>query len=461
MLTYGYLLTKIYFGLYSKGRPLPSIHRLSQLLGVSTVTVQGALKMLQRGKYISGSELGRTVIYDQEAKNGLPAGILAREEVLRDIYQGFALILPPIFYDGFRRCDEKDLDRLEKILEKGASFCDEAVTAFLAYLINKLRNPLILDLYHDISLYSYPTHIARCAADIGHWRDNYERLWAVLKEMVSLARREDFTALRSLLERTYFDYDPEYASHPLSDSFNSPYRWGKPRLCNLAAAEIIRSVDNGGYPIGTLLPSAAALSANLGYTLITTRRALSLLNGFGVTKSLNGRGSLVLGADEGRLRVKWHEPSVRKNILSYLQAIQMLAVTGRSVAESVFPHIKAGSFEAAKRDIQEAAASGCHTAATAAIAVCLRLIIGGSPYSSTKEVYGHLRELAVWGYPLSYIPPYPELESFVEMLLRGIEERSGKSFSDGLEGLCRTIFYSSREKMVSVGIAEAGRLELL
>lgn len=47
------------------------------------------------------------------------------------------------------------------------------------------------------------------------------------------------------------------------------------------------------------------------------------------------------------------------------------------------------------------------------------------------------------------------------MLLRGIEERSGKSFSDGLEGLCRTIFYSSREKMVSVGIAEAGRLELL
>ncbi|MCD7953870.1 MAG: hypothetical protein LUG14_13455 [Synergistaceae bacterium] len=49
----------------------------------------------------------------------------------------------------------------------------------------------------------------------------------------------------------------------------------------------------------------------------------------------------------------------------------------------------------------------------------------------------------------------------MEMLLRGIEERSGKSFSDGLEGLCRTIFYSSREKMVSVGIAEAGRLELL
>lgn len=458
MLTYGYLLTKIYFGLYSKGRPLPSIHRLSRLLGVSTVTVLGALKMLEREKYISGPEVGRTVIYDPEARSGLPAGILAKEEVLRDIYQGFALILPPIFYDGFRRCDEKDLVRLEEILEKDASFYDEAVTTFLSYLINKLGNPLMLDLYHDISLYSYPTHIARCAAKIGLWKDNYERLRTVLKEMAALARRENFAALRSLLERTYFDYDPEYASHPLSDSFKNPYRWGKPRLCNLAAAEIISSVDNGGYPVGALLPSAAALSANLGYTLITTRRALSLLNGFGVTKSLNGRGSLVLGADEGRLRVKWHEPSVRKNILSYLQAIQMLAVTGRAVAEAVFPRAEADYFETAKKDIREAAASGCHTAA---IAVCLRLIIDGSPYASIREVYGHLRELAVWGYPLSYIQPYPKLESFVGRLLRGMEEGDGKSFAEGFEGLCRTIFHSSREKMISVGIAEAERLELL
>ena len=122
MLTYRYLITKIYFGFYPKGRPLPSIHRLSRLLGVSTVTVIGTLKMLEREEYISGPELGRTVIYNPEARSGLPAGILAKEEVLRDIYQGFALILPPIFYDGFRRCDEKDLVRLEEILEKDAFF---------------------------------------------------------------------------------------------------------------------------------------------------------------------------------------------------------------------------------------------------------------------------------------------------------------------------------------------------
>lgn len=138
MLTYRYLITKIYFGFYPKGRPLPSIHRLSRLLGVSTVTVIGALKMLEREEYISGPELGRTVIYNPEARSGLPAGILAKEEVLRDIYQGFALILPPIFYDGFRRCDEKDLVRLEEILEKDAFFYDEAVMAFLSFLINKL-----------------------------------------------------------------------------------------------------------------------------------------------------------------------------------------------------------------------------------------------------------------------------------------------------------------------------------
>ena len=48
--------------------------------------------------------------------------------------------------------------------------------AFLSFLINKLGNPLMLDLYHDISLYSYPTHIARCAANIGLWTENYKRL---------------------------------------------------------------------------------------------------------------------------------------------------------------------------------------------------------------------------------------------------------------------------------------------
>ena len=69
--------------------------------------------------------------------------------------------------------------------------------------------------------------------------------------------------------------------------------------------------------------------------------------------------------------------------------------------------------------------------------------------------------LAVWGYPLSYIPPYPRLGDFVEMLLRGMEESDGKSFAEGFEGLCRTIFHSSREKMISVGIAEAEKLKLL
>ena len=59
---YEYLLARIYFGYYPKEKPLPSIHKLGNVFGVSTITVRSALRLLEQAGYISTRKNKRTEI---------------------------------------------------------------------------------------------------------------------------------------------------------------------------------------------------------------------------------------------------------------------------------------------------------------------------------------------------------------------------------------------------------------
>lgn len=90
VLLYGYLLARIYFGFYPKGTALPSIYRLSEMFGVSTITSREAIRLLKEKGFVSGSQGKRTsVIFDRTHSVKPPENIFAEKKPFRIFFKAF------------------------------------------------------------------------------------------------------------------------------------------------------------------------------------------------------------------------------------------------------------------------------------------------------------------------------------------------------------------------------------
>lgn len=181
------------------------------------------------------------------------------------------------------------------------------------------------------------------------------------------------------------------------------------------------------------------------------------MNKLGVTESINGKGTKVLSIAEGRKKIRWIEPSVRKSIMTYFYALHIFAISCTSVAKALFPRIDKERLAFLRKELLAAKESG-YTEAVCGI--CFSILLENSNLSAICEIYLRLQDLLLWGYPLIFIEPRLQVDDYVDMLVEGIDNRDERLFAGGLEQIVRAIFVSSRTKIISVGIdaAKNGRI---
>lgn len=456
-LLYGYLLARIHFGFYPKGSALPSIYRLSDMFGVSTITCRGAIQRLKDEGYVDISQGKRTiVIFDAAETEKIPDDIFAAKETLQDLFQSLYLLVPCIFYQSYHLSSDTELAELNRILERFDEVWDEPIIHYLFYLVSRLDNPLLNDLYADTLLYSYPAHVLRFSHE-EKWEKTYERLRQNLQLNHDLRRMGENTALWNALHVSFLDYDPDYANAERTEPPEKPYVWGKAVIGSSIATGLLYRIYCGLYPSGTFLPSLKTLSAEFSAAPITMRRAISLLNKLCVTESINGKGTRVLFADEGKQKINWFDASVRKSILTYFYTLHIFAITCRSVAKAIFPRIDRQHLQKAREEILFAKESG-H--ADAVPGICLRMLIDHSHLSAISNIYSRLLYQLLLGYPLVFMEPRVQLDTYVDSVVLGLESGSGKIFGEGLEEIFFAIFASSKKKILSVGISEVKDIEL-
>ena len=92
--------------------------------------------------------------------------------------------------------------------------------------------------------------------------------------------------------------------------------------------------------------------------------------------------------------------------------------------------------------------------------ICLNLLLRSEKYLSIRDIYEHLLSHLIWGYPLSYLPPASSLGAYAVNLAESLEAGDSRRFSEELEKSLHALFHSCRKKAVSVGIEEAGTLDL-
>ncbi len=457
VLLYGYLLARIYFGFYPKGTALPSIYRLSEMFGVSTITSREAIRLLKEKGFVSGSQGKRTsVIFDRTHSVKPPENIFAEKETLQDLFQSLYLLVPSVFYQSYLLCNKKELDQLSVILDRFDDVLGEQTLHYLFYLVSRLNNPLINDLYADTLLYSYPAHLLRFLNEPG-WENTFKKLELDSRKMIDLRKKGEEKKLWNVLHKAYLEYDPDYAGTECPKYLKKSYRWGKADICHSIARELIYRIYCETYPVDTFLPSPKTLSQEFSSATITIRRAIGLLNKLGVTESINGKGTKVLSVAEGRQKIRWADPSVRKSVMTYFYALHIFAISCRSVAKALFSRIDRDRLALLRKEILSAKESG-YTEAVSGI--CFSVLLENSHLCAIREIYLRLEDLLLWGYPLVFIEPRLKMDGYVDMVVEGIDSEDGRLFAEGLEQIVRAIFISSRKKIISVGIDAAKSVEL-
>lgn len=457
ILIYGYLLARIHFGFYPKGENLPSIYRLSEMFGVSTMTVREAIRLLEEEGYVTSSQGKRSIVTADHSEKAFPDVLKVPQETRQDLYQSLYLLLPSIFYHSYRHCGPEERAQLIRILDHPNQSWDEPTVQFLFHVVRQLKNPLLNNLYVDTLLFSYPAHLLRLSKERENWRTAYEKLQLKLRQMLDAWKKEDAAWFWKTIRETYLEFDPLYAVKPPAGPLPVVYRWGRPVIVNSIARELIFRIYCEVYSADSFLPSPALLAADFSFPVITIRRAISLLNKLGVAESINGKGTRVLSPLAGKKKIQWHDPSVRKNVLTYLHSLHVLALTCRSAAMAVYPLIGKDARNKATKNIRAAKKMG-HSDIVHAI--CLDMMIEFSNLQAFKNIYRQLLSLLVWGYPLTYLSPRAQLDHFTDKIIASLEADDGQAFADGLERIIGALFFSARTKILSVGIHEAENVDI-
>lgn len=399
-LVYEYYETRILYGFYRLGDKLPSIPKICSLFCMAPATVRVALTLLEKNGYIEvNARRVAQVIYQADTKQYIANAsqyFLPRKEGISDLYRCVGLFFKPMWDMGVSRLETGDIPvLLSEILR-----ADENVAAipvqFYLRVLKKLNNGLILNLYWELLRYiRFP------------YMSGFETRGITADDLAQCSREEVIARIHQRCHSTFLESYDRLTSFIAQNSPDFPeelekrvpFNWSiyrqRPQICYSLASRIIRKIIEGEYPIDTYLPSLPRMTEQLGVSLRTLRRTLSLLGSLGVTHSYQGKGTLVC-MDISRL--DFDQPGVREGLRLHLESLQMMALTIRPVCIYTLEHVS----EECREDLIRQFSTILHGQRSSyCFEVMLHFLSEHCPFQAVRNCYGELRDLLAWGYPFT------------------------------------------------------------
>lgn len=463
---YCHLLACIHFGYYRTGEKLPTILQLCKMFGVSSITVRNALKELEQEGYISmGRGKRAIVIFEPDMKTQREQYITfcrSREDAVLDLEQAIISILPPLLVQGVQQCGDIDFYRLSQLTQRKGAKNLQICIDYFSYILRKLGNLLLLDLFQSISLF---LHMMNTEGGWFHGRVR-EQFLALLQETlaeIAASRRkgnpQSLNLLLCNLCNAYMEYTRalirslpgEKPEEQVRYVWQAPAR--RPQMYFTIAMDILEDISqncNGG----DFIPSVSALAAQYGAPVITIRRAVALLGETGITETLNGKGTRVLTPyNRQNLTLDLNTPRIRQLSINYLQSLQIFSITCYRVVCSQFPGIP----ETARTELAKTLRSAFEMDNfSRALSDCLRLFAEHSVNNAVREIYGNLLKLLLLGGSLYPVATGGLADAKVkDSLLESLEQGQTALFADELQRSVCAAFSFSRNKLIDSGIIEA------
>lgn len=466
---YNTLLTQISFGTYDFGDKLPTMEEASGQLFVSIDTIRAAYLRLKQEGYIKLTKNVGAIVQarysPQETEQSIQFFFAVRKNAMIDLSQSLFFLLGRSQWAGLKHAD-MDVQRRMEHISDGAPSIPYAAVQYLAQKCQSLGNDLLMRLMWQIFIFLQVPFLS-----IRENLSYFEPVSEIVPTTLALCRGQDWDSLYMDVE-----HSQKVLSWALQDFYNNrittqvpleqqlTFSWAvykkSSQLCYSLAMELLIAISRGQFPAGSYLPSLEKLSAEKNVSVSTVRRALSLLNTIGITRSIKRVGTLILPFDKGSENCDFTHPVFRRRLLDFIQSLQILALSCKSVSRLTLESMDDKAFRNWRQQWDGLRDSRTYDRITY---ITLEMISLYSPYQTIRMVYAQLLQQLFWGYPtrdmrgdMKTLDTY--YASYLEALYARLESEDAQGFSEKLEELMIHELKITAELLIGLGIQDVNRL---
>lgn len=463
-LIYYYIKQRIRFGVYKKGEKLPTLRSYSVLFQVSLSTVNIAMKKLESDNLIYIPKASRPIViaeFDEEIqKESLYKFFCKRKEMIIDMKISSTLFFPNLFLEALKLCDEKDFLFLNNCIILTAKISPRYITIFYMYLINKLKNSLIVRLYITIDSFYYPFNMYGFSKEKNK-KEIYKMLLNQMQKILLFTKNKKYDDVYKVLYWLYNDYTENYCQK-LPVSVNNyeqiKFEWvitkERRQVYTSIAADLFNKIFYENEITGDFLPSAAKLAETYNTSVISIRRTIATLSDIGLVTTINGKGTKINNYQDIKKLINYNNPTLKINLKYYLKVLQILEITINKIILDTFDTTDSNGINEIKEYIKS---SLKEEKLYSVYGIIINKIIKYNKNHAIREIYSKLSILMIWGYALRYTDINNNLEQQkinIELLLKAIKSKDIVVFASTCKNLFCNLYCNSKKTMIALKIIE-------
>lgn len=459
-LIYEFLLTRFQFGYYRRGDTLPTVESLCREFSAAPRTVLAALRRLRAEGYISmRNGCSTKVLFEQSEKerNDFSSRFFSeRWEEYAGLFTCCELIITPLLAEGVCRMDQKGFEYLSQLAQQSRP---EDLMLFYCYALQKLDNPLAMNLYWEASIFlGFPFMKEDANAALYDADDIQKRLISIIplaKARDRKAAQDAFLELqRGAVKRMASVIKPYI--RPVAEEERVPFSWRlyreRPQYCYSLAVHILHEIHWGGFHGLEYLPSYEKMAERYGVSVITVRRTIALLSDFGAVRSINGKGTRVCPIGQYLEGPDFSSKGVRRNLAFFIQAFEIVLYSCEGVSRAYLSSLSPDGRAALAAGLEDDLRGGRCSLSLWRLLIELASRI---PTKGLQEIYGKLYGLFLWGCPLK-TSDTPALDGMVRRfnieLIRSLQDGDEERFAVAVKSLMEGAFPIATQHLLRHGI---------
>lgn len=369
--------------------------------------------------------------------------VLKQKEGILQVYQTFALILPPLQVFASQNCDLEIMPHYRKAMKVARSGLSAGGWRPPAKLGNDLLkiggNSLFSELYSAFGLYNKLTFFTEeCPYFSAHFLKGAVSVTGVI---IDILKGDDPLIKHSQLSSMYQRLTDSIACtlKYLSDTTpecptqtDMAFSWNPMRGQDYCYSKIVDDLNLkiglGEYPVGTYLPYEKQLAVQYDVSISTVRKALSELEQRGFVKTLNGKGTIVIEPDDTKLYQLALNSGYVEKALRYLHALQLMVLIIRPAALAAAPQFT--------REELDGLADRFTSSDSIYLADIMESIMEHTTLKPLYMILAQTNHLLEWGHHFTYYPSKKHTLSHLNrqalLAFQQLREGNVASFADGI-----------------------------